>query len=131
MHILVRIHMHIEQGHKNGDRVKVWKNIANICHPRHPDFAMNPRNASILLGNCNPSVGDYYLRGRCGCVLLSLRVCVFACLCVCVLVRLCVCVCVRVCVCVCVCMFVCVCVCVRVCVCLCVSVCVCVCVCVR
>ena len=51
------------EGHAHGDRIKVWRNIANVCYPGHPEYMMDPANASRLLGNCNPSKQDSYLRG--------------------------------------------------------------------
>ena len=51
------------EGHAHGDRIKVWRNIANICYAGHPEYMMDPKNHSIILGNCNPSQQDSYVRG--------------------------------------------------------------------
>lgn len=51
-----------QEGRKDGDRVQVWRNIANICYRGHPEYMMDPHNYSSLLGNCNPSLQDRFIR---------------------------------------------------------------------
>lgn len=56
-----------QEGHANGDRIQVWRNVANICYRGHPEFMMDPNNDSIILGNCNSTSGglfEPYTRGQ-------------------------------------------------------------------
>ena len=53
-----------EEGHANGERIKIWRNVANICYRGHPEYMMEGKNLSFIRGNCSPSRQELYQRGQ-------------------------------------------------------------------